>query len=474
MRWTVMATLIGLLVVLCGCPTEVVDDDDSAAADGAPVLRELEVVDDPDNVLVCHVRWTTDEPATSRVEFGHGGELRWFVGDDILVTQHEVRVWGLRPFRSHVLQAVSVDAGGVEGRSQRFGYHTADLPFPRAHFEVTTLREDLVQPGWTAMNMHVGSVFAPTVAVFVDMEGDVVWYHALGPDVTTGDIEVTLQPEQTVLIGGSLAPGYAPLEVDLRGEVVWQGPPQPAAMLATDAFHHTFQRLAEGHYLTMRYDFDSGMLRDVLVELDADGEELWRWRAEDHIPEVQEMHIHGNMVQVDLDADAAWFHSHQLHTLYRIDRASGEVAWELGEDRDFTVVGEHPDPWFKYAHGPEILPDGHLLLYDNGGGDEREYSRVMEYALDEQAMTVEPVWEYPGDLAEDEWYTIAWGDADRLDNRNVLVTAGSLATWDSTSRVFEVTDDGEMAWEMFLTADDGEEPAGSYMSQRIPVLVGEL
>jgi len=469
--------VLGLVWLGCvGCsPDEVVgdDDDDDSGAD-PPSLAGVEVADHPNSVLACLVRWTTSVPATSRVEFGEADELRFFVQADELTTEHELLVFGMRPLRAHRLEAVSVTADGVELRSSPRTYRTRELPFVAAFTDVTVYDEQRAQPGWTALNMHVGSLFAPSIAVFVDMEGEVVWYHEACGDPGFGDIEVTLLDDRGVLIGGSVAPGCSPLQVDLAGEASWIGPAQPAELLATDSIHHTFQPLDNGHYLTLRYDFEAGLLRDIIVELDGAGDEVWSWRADEYIPEALEEHIHGNMAQVDLGEDAAYFASHQLHTLYKIDRASGDVLWELGEDRDFQAVGGHPDPWFKFAHAPEILPNGHLLIYDNGGGNKRTYTRVMEYVIDETAMTVEPVWEYPGEHVEDDWYTVAWGDADRLDNGNTLINAGSLVNWDSDSRIFEVTADGEKVWEMYLAGYQDGTGAGAYMAQRIPVLVGEL
>jgi len=65
------------------------------------------------------------------------------------------------------------------------------------------------------------------------------------------------------------------------------------------------------------------------------------------------------------------------------------------------------------------------------------------------------------------------GDADRLANGNTLVTAGTLIPGDSPSRVFEVTPQGDIAWELWFSGTDGD-LAAPYMAERIPMLVGEL
>jgi len=461
---------LAALVGFGGC-TSGGDDDDSSGFPDPPSLEDLEVEANPANVLSCSVRWRTSEAGTSRVEFGEGGDLSFFVEDAGVQEEHEVLVFGMAPATAYRIEAVTVLPGGEELRSEPVEFVSGELPFTAATLEVTEHREDLMQPGWTAMNMHVGAVWARQIAVIVDMEGRVVWYHSPSEVATFGDLEVTLVDGDRVLMGGSMASGISPVEVDMAGDVAWSGPPQPDIMLTTGSYHHTFQKRSDGNYLTLLYDFDEGLLRDVIAEMDPAGETVWTWEAADHIPAASVEHIHCNMTQVV--GDFAYIHAHQLACLYKIDRETGEIVWKLGRDRDFGVVGDHADPWFDFAHGPEILGNGDLLLYDNGGTLERPFSRVMQYAIDEEEMTVEPVWEYPGDLAEDEWFTIAWGDADLLDNGNRLIVAGSMVLNDSQSRVFEVTEDGTMAWELYFSGPDGE-AAGAYMAQRIPMLVGVL
>jgi len=104
----------------------------------------------------------------------------------------------------------------------------------------------------------------------------------------------------------------------------------------------------------------------------------------------------------------------------------------------------------------------------------RGYSRVIEYAIDEPARTAEVVWVYPPDLESDPWHNLAWGDADRLPNGNTLITSGSVVGADSPSRLFEVTPDHEIVWEAWMRSEIEGDHAGSYMSERIPVLVEVL
>jgi len=385
-------------------------------------------------------------------------------------------VIGMRRESTYQLWASASDEFGATAVAQPLSFTTGPLPFTAAEVDVTVLDRDRAQPGWTLLNMHVGDILAPTVAAMIDAEGELVWYEYLGPGINFGGVELSLVDGQYVLIGGTVPPLYHAEMVDLAGEVVWLGPQQPEEFLTDGSMHHIMRRLDNGNYLSMVYDAVGATLVDVIQELTPANEVVWQWHAADHLAGSTFIHLHGNMAQVDLPRDVVYFHAHQVHRLYQIDRASGEINWIFGSTGDFALTGPQQlrNPWFEYAHAPEVLPGGTVLIYDNGDGQTRGYSRVIEYALDEQARTAEIVWVYPPDPASDSWFNLAWGDADRLDNGNTLITSGSIVGADSPSRLFEVTPDGEIVWEAWMRSEIEGELAGSYMSERIPALVEVL
>lgn len=436
------------------------------------VIEDLTVEDNPANVLSCVVRWITSVPATSRVEFGGEGGLEYFVEHEELVTEHEVVVFGLHAESSYDLQASSTDAEAVQQLGEPQSHETGPLPDFGVDFELTELREELVQPGWTLTNFVVDGILSPTVAVALDQDARVVWYHELGPQPAFVDVDVTLTRTGRILIGGDLGPGVSPVEVDFGGRVHWEGRPQPDTYLAPGTTNHTYRELPDGNHLTLAFDEIGGVVSDVIEEVTPGGDVVWSWDASDWIPEAATEHIHGNMALVH--GEQAWFNSLFLATLYKIDRTSGEVQWALGEGGDFEPLGDHELPWVEQAHAPEIQPDGSILMYDNGIYPGRPFSRVVQYELDEEAMTAAILWEYPGDLADDAWFTSYWGDADRLDNGNTLITAGSVLEFDTTSSVFEVTADGRKAWQVRVLSRTDGGFAGGYGAERIPVPLGVL
>jgi len=85
-------------------------------------------------------------------------------------------------------------------------------------------------------------------------------------------------------------------------------------------------------------------------------------------------------------------------------------------------------PWG--THAPKRMPNGNLLVFDNGTyrnfENNIQYSRAVEYKINEQDKTVAQVWQYGKERGEDFFSTIV-SDVDYLPKSNtVLVTSGYI------------------------------------------------
>ncbi|MFO0688466.1 MAG: arylsulfotransferase family protein [Myxococcota bacterium] len=140
---------------------------------------------------------------------------------------------------------------------------------------------------------------------------------------------------------------------------------------------------------------------------------------------------HANSVQV-LERDTAIGRAGDvllsLRTLDRVvvlDPKTGVVRWQWGDG-----ILDHP-------HHPTLLPNGHLLVFDNGW--HRGWSRVVE--IDPVSSAI--VWEYRA-TAPDTFFTKRRGAAYRLANGNTLITESDRG------HAFEVTPDGAKVWEYWM------------------------
>src|SRR6516164_7712293 len=116
-----------------------------------------------------------------------------------------------------------------------------------------------------------------------------------------------------------------------------------------------------------------------------------------------------------------------ISTVVMIDRRTGEIYWKLGA------------PPLSGQHAPTILPNGHILLFDNGPHRLDEtfpFSRVLE--IDPATKNI--VWKYQ-EAPVSNFFSPRISNAQRLPNGNTLINEGWFG------RFFEVPPEGAVVWE---------------------------
>jgi len=131
-----------------------------------------------------------------------------------------------------------------------------------------------------------------------------------------------------------------------------------------------------------------------------------------------------------------------VNLLAVLDRDSKKVVWSWG-----AGVLDHP-------HNPTMLPDGRVLVFDNG--ESRDYSRVLEV----DPVSREIVWEYRGDPPH-SFTSATRGSAQRLPNGNTLIGEAT------SGRAFEVTREGKIVWEFLNPVVNGQRRT-FYRFERLP------
>ena len=122
---------------------------------------------------------------------------------------------------------------------------------------------------------------------------------------------------------------------------------------------------------------------------------------------------------------------------------------------------------FRRQHDPDLLPNGHIMVFDNLGGDPAcGRSRVLE--LD--PTTDKIVWSYAGCEGE-RFESEGWGEQQSLPNGNVLITESFAG------RVLEVTSDPvpRIVWSYVShLGEGGRQPLGGVVGPSQRFAPGEL
>jgi hypothetical protein len=244
---------------------------------------------------------------------------------------------------------------------------------------------------------------------------------------------------------------------------------------------HDLQILPNGHAVLMSYDTqiidmsqivlggrtDARVIGLIVQELDQDKNVVFQWRSWDHFQITDIVshslttavvdYVHGNSIDVDPDGNLI-LSSRHMNEVTKVSRTTGEILWRLGgKNNQFAFLN---DPLlFSHQHDARRLPNGHILLFDNGNFRLPLLSRAVEYAIDEEGKTATLVWQHR--LTPDV-FGFAAGSVQRFPNGNTLIG------WGSTSPALtEVAPDGAIISE--LTFDPGVATYRAYRFEWPPV-----
>jgi hypothetical protein len=450
-------------------------------------ITNLSVRANPNSVVSAYVSWTTEKAATSKVQFGEGG-LQWEIADGEATTKHEVLVIGMHAKTKYKIRAIS-------GKAQAdTSYTTGTLPSHIPEGTVSCISESM--PGWTLINVlrGTGSMYptsnSPIAAVMYDHNGKVVWYrvHGKTADKSGGPVNADfIEEDNTVIVGPT--DKEPPREYDLAGNILWEGPlpMEPSDLLLMT--HHV-DKMSNGHYLLLSWEplrggsrpsnFNTnGLSSTYLREVTNDNKVVWDWHLSDYITfpaNASGDYAHGNSATVFPERDEVYVGTRFLgliKTTYKNPTLVYHLPASYNAASPSDMSFSPPQSQFTDIHDPEIhLDDSTIMFFDNGGFDMMNmdnpnfHSRVVEYKIDEIGKKATLKWEFPGTINNDsyfknDFYIPYWGDADRLDNDNVLFTSSTMGARE-VSHLFEVTRDGKVVWDFSLPADNG-----FYRAQRI-------
>lgn len=496
-----------------------------AGTDPPPPPEELVLTAEPTATLVNPavplarlLSFATEVPSEATVTWSDG-DLATTV-ELPAATEHELPLLRMRADRDVEVHLTLRAEGATAERTLTF--HTASLPPKFPDVTVHQLDADAMEPGDTLVGVVAGGVGAWQIVL--SPEGEIVWWWARDPRM----LELQLRSDGMLL--GNAQEG-ALIELDWLGRIQRQWVPGGGSgttiPVALPTFHHDVQRLPDGTMLAMSKQnvtvqdfpasYDDPLVRedatvrdDEIVLLAQDGTVIREIPYSTAIPYERIGYtslvgnpkdwVHGNGVAWSPENDAIVISSRAQDALAGLD-LDGTVRWILANPANWPTASEslrlqpvgQPFRWPYKQHAPEWFGGDRIMMFDNGnrqaspwtGEDDlgalETWSRVVEYRIDEQAMTVEQAWEFeiPGVRLFGDYM----GDADHLPNGDVLGNFAGVIAMNGRYladyglgrhliRLVEfVPETGELLWDVELSSDMDEVPDGwnSYRSQRLPV-----
>ncbi|MFO8064803.1 MAG: aryl-sulfate sulfotransferase [Spirochaetota bacterium] len=446
-----------------------------------------------------------------RIAAREGEDLRTSYDD--YQREHEIPVLGLYPDHANEIEFTTIDEHGNR-RTYRREVETDPLPDLYPQIRVETSKPARVGEGMVLLHLAA-----------YDEEGD---YHPLASVVDTYGRVRWLYTEDYGHLLHPLENGNLMVQKEDRiTEITPLGERTGRSWELEEGLHHDAQELPNGNFLALTTAV--GSFEDGVVEIDRDSGDVVRSldfreildpdrpRQPINLDDADWLHLNG--LDYDPTDDAVVVSGRDQSAVVKVDLDSGEPEWILGNHTHWREafepyllepVGASSDgetfewPWGQ--HAPELYrasgSEGaqerrRLLIYDNGNHRSYEdplppgenYSRAVEYEVDESAGTIREIWQY-GTERGSELFTPFIGDADYLDNGNRLVVFGGIARdlegraeslfdldamevndMKISARVIEVTADqpAEPVLELAFEDDDSETYAGYrvYQAEKI-------
>ena len=303
--------------------------------------------------------------------------------------------------------------------------------------------------------------------MITDTSGNLVWFDPLPNGLEAFDFRTQTYAGQPVLTWWQ---GYVTATGQGYGEdEIYDDTYQPVATVTAGNGYqsdlHEFQLTASGTalvtaYQPVQWDTSSmggsanGVVIDAIMqEIDvATGNVLFEWHSLDHVAltasyaglSAQYDYFHINSIDEDA-AGNLLISSRGTHTIYQIDRTTGEIVWQLGgKDSDFAGTGTT----FNSQHNAKWLTPTTLTIFDNGTGvgkDSEPQSHGLVVALDLSAHTATLVQAYSSPSVP---------QASSQGNVQTLVGGNVLVGWGAQPFVSEFTPDGTLIFQAGLPSSD--------------------
>ncbi|NCG22194.1 MAG: hypothetical protein GWP91_24525, partial [Rhodobacterales bacterium] len=415
------------------------------------------------------VSWSTDEPGVSWVEYGLDGP-KLSTPKTASGTQHELVVLGLKANQATNVQAFTQTEEGLITSEVRT-VTPGDVPDWFSEVDLTTYDTETSQMGDGYLLMSISKALGGfegvgSAVVVMDGDGDYVWWHEV--DAGKGSMSATFHngslmwDEYDAAVLGDLAT-FVTLDLAATQPLVRQRIPQGHHMATPISSDEIAWIARDIHNIEgpngAILDIQTDRIREASIDQTETPDEVFSlFAAYDgmfHYPCTHTLisqarygyenlfeWTHSNSLVYLPDQSAYFMNSRWTDTVWKVDRSSGALLWQMGgPNSDFTGPdgeslwdGVQASSLWSHGHFSHLW-DGGLVMFDNGNHHSPPASGIVEVAFDENTMVAEEVFRY----TDPEGRSMnAVGDVRKLSGGNYLIS------WSTWGVVNEVTPAGEV------------------------------
>lgn len=418
--------------------------------------------------------------------------------------QHKLTILGLYPDFLNTIYINYYNTSGALIDQQIHLVETGPLPTEMPEIIINRITPSEMEPGLTLVS-YWGSR-NPQKPFIVDQYGEIRWYldYSEHPILNNLNYDNGIERLQNGNYYFGDITSNSIYEVSPLGEVInsWG--------LSNYEFHHNVQEKENGNFLvtvsnsSSQHQNGKYCIEDFVIEINRNSGSITTvWDLKNSLDETR-----GALTLIDnTNNKVDWFHGNAViedsrdRTIIVSGRTQGVVKltnqntpkWILathkgwGNSRTETNLSKylltpldfsglpildtnvlngnqnHPQfEWPWYQHSPKLLPNGNLLIFDNGDNRNYEstttYSRAVEYKIDEANKTIQQVWSY-GKNRGDQAFARYVSDVDYLPIKNNILFSPGFSVINSNAtggKVIEIDyDTKKVIFEMAINPPGG-------------------
>ena len=455
-----------LALVACGCVPLTGTDTGNAALP----LTGLRVTADPILPTVAIASWDAGPEGETWLEYGDQEEK--LTAQTPISTGSAATAIALAEGRTWYFRAVAIDTDGARWESAIASLEVPYAPSELPRFTITDTSEGQIDPEALVFTSLLQD--GTSWLVGLNRAGEYVWWWQSDGDVDIDSVHPSADGN------GLVFTHFRQVERPYAGTVIVNFDGTSWVTTAGPSGHHDGIQLPDGSiaFIAAVQTADVLLEDGTTVDLSSDTLELaplgataseppntlfsWLddyphapWRTCSHFDDESaaggQDYTHANSVMYDAERDALLLVSKNLDALLSIDRQTGTINWQAGGRYGdiVDVDGDNPPDgidawdvdgpnrtWWSHGHMSHFWGTG-FAMFDNGYHHSEMVSRFVEYELDQDAKTLQKVFEF---RSESEVFNPLLGDVRKLSNGNYLVS------WTIQGMITEITPSSEVVW----------------------------
>lgn len=492
-----------LLFVSCN-KSETVNKDINL--DKIKVIKNESLID-PNNSLISNINIELNQPSKLFIEYENerAGKFKSIKSDKEKVS-HNIQILRLKPNSNYKYKIIAINNSEIEKIIGQGEFTTGELP--EALKSIDTIATGNFSPELLLTEIHIGPPLNLTESYMfiIDKDSEIVWYY----------LNKTIENHKPLMILGiSQKENYnltfnlgSPFdyccirEITPTGKIVDNLPSGPVdgvshrdhLILNNDRILYSayeYRKVDDTNIsgnsdvpvagFSLRiWDQTSGITTEVWNSFDSIGiENRHRWteildqwppsgfyNRKLSVPELIK-HVPWTSANSIQKADNGNYiiSIPDLNQIISISEDFKQIFWRLGgENSDFRFEDETNK--FYHQHTAQQLPNGNILLFDNGQNRPDEeggnYSRAIEFTMNTYDRIANKVWEY---VPEPKIYAPNRSSAYRLNNGNTLINFVN-----NPRTIVEVDDNGNEIYKGIMNTNTDQ---GSFRVYGIQSINGE-